>query len=165
MTTVAYKDGFMAADSKMTDALGSHVTRMTKIFRLSAGGLLGVAGDADVRDVVALLDKCRSARSLPSREALARTKSAFAGILVFRNGDIFDIAIAHDEEIKEWTGGIVEIKDGLHAIGSGYQFAIGAMAAGASAYNAVVLACRFDTASGGPVRMVQLKETKQARPA
>lgn len=159
MTTIAYKDGFMAADSKVT-ANGAHVTRLFKIHRLSSGALLGVCGDADCRDVVALLDKCKSSRSLPSREALAKTKTDFGGILVLRNGDVYDVDIGHDEDVKDWFGGIVPIKEGYHSVGSGSEFALGAMAAGVNAAQAVRVACKYDVNSGEPVRVVPLKETK-----
>jgi ATP-dependent protease HslVU (ClpYQ) peptidase subunit len=164
VTTIAYRDGFMAADSKCT-AGDAHITRINKVYRLTSGGLLGVCGDADVRDMVALLDKVRSAKSLPSRKALAETKTDFGGILVLRNGDIFDIEVGHYEDAKEWNAGAIEIKDGFYAVGSGARFALGAMAVGASAYNAVLAACKFDTASGGPVRAVALKETTKLKRA
>lgn len=166
MTTIAYRDGVMAADSKCSDEWGAFSTRCRKIARLGSGALLGQAGDADGRDVIRLLDGCKTEKSLPSRKALADTHCEFAGILVLPRGSIWYIDITcidYGPEV-EWSGSVMEVHEAFAAVGSGYQFAIGAMASGRSAAQAVAIACRYDIKSGPPVHAVALKpETKRDR--
>lgn len=160
MTTIAYKDGVMAADSKTTEG-GYFVTRAKKIHRLASGALLGQAGNVDIRDVIDLLDKTRTEKSLPTREALAKTRCDFRGILVLKNGGVYLIDITpvqFADTLADWDAQVIEVRERFTAVGSGEQFAIGAMAAGMNAEQAVSIACRYDGASGGPVNAVPLKK-------
>jgi hypothetical protein len=165
VTTVCYKAEIMASDSRCTDE-GIFATRTQKIWRLENRALLGGSGDADMRDVVALLGKC-SPKRLPSRAELASTQTDFAGLLVFANGSIWFVDIGPIElgSMTQWTASLIECKERFAATGSGQQFALGAMAAGRSAKEAVEIAIRYDTASGPPVVEVPLKEPpKRVRP-
>lgn len=147
----------MAADSRCTDECGSFFTKIKKIDRLASGALLGKAGDADARDVVSLLSKA-TYRKLPSRKELAETRTDFRGILAFPNGRVFAVAVEKlGDGDSSWTGEIVEVEERMCAVGSGYQFALGAMAAGKTAKQAVEIACRYDNNSQAPVRVVPLK--------
>jgi ATP-dependent protease HslVU (ClpYQ) peptidase subunit len=161
MTTVAYKDGVMASDSKCTDDYSSFLTRCRKIDRLANGALLGQAGDADARDVYALLGKATE-KKLPTRAELGALKLRFDGILAFPSGRVFMVYIYASEVGDDggWTGQVVELEEKAAAVGSGYQFALGAMKAGASAAQAVQVACHYDSFTGGPVREVSVRETK-----
>ena len=159
MTTIAYKDGVMAADSKCTDEYMAFLTRTQKIFRLANGALIGTAGDADARELMDLLAKSTWKR-LPSKGDLAATKTNFAGILAFPNGKVFLVDVGtHDvgSMDSEWTASILEVEERMCAVGSGQQFAIGAMAAGKSAHDAVVIACRYCSFSQPPVKEVPVK--------
>lgn len=164
MTTIAFKDGVMAADSKCTDESGAFFTRNTKITRLSNGALVGSAGDVDDREVNALLQKAKAPAgkpaNMPTRSELAATKTRFDGILAFPNGRVFGIFI-YDEDVglssSEWNAQVVEIEERMTSVGSGYQFALGAMAAGKTAAEAVHVACKYDSYSQAPVREVKVK--------
>jgi ATP-dependent protease HslVU (ClpYQ) peptidase subunit len=158
MTTIAYKDGIMACDSKCTDDYGAFLTRTHKIYRLANGALLGTAGDADARELMELLGKS-TVKRLPSRKELADTKCRFDGIMAFQNGRVFGVTIYQNDmgSETEWAGQIVEIEERMAAVGSGYQFALGAMSAGRSAAEAVTVACRYDSYSQGPVKEVAVK--------
>jgi ATP-dependent protease HslVU (ClpYQ), peptidase subunit len=157
VTTIAFKDGIMAADSRCTDECGSFFTKTRKIDRLASGALLGKAGDTDAREVVALLSRA-TYRKLPSRRELAETRTEFNGILAFPNGRVFYVGIekAGDGDAS-WTGEVIEVEERMCAVGSGYQFALGAMAGGKTAKQAVEIACRYDSYSQAPVRIVPLK--------
>jgi hypothetical protein len=163
MTTIAYRahpgGGVMASDSRCSEN-GLHLTDCQKVFRLPNGALLGTAGDDDSRLVMALLGKARSPKSLPSREELAATKTDFAGIMVFKTGEVFNIRIecVERQNSDEWDGGISEIRTPFCATGSGWELAIGAMSAGASAEQAVEVACQYDLYSALPVQSMKLKE-------
>jgi ATP-dependent protease HslVU (ClpYQ) peptidase subunit len=157
MTTIAIKaeaerGWVFAADSKCTDGLGAFCTRAKKLHRLSSGAVLGQAGDTDIRDILALLNNI-TAKRLPSRKELAETHCEFAGILAFPNGKVFliDVGVLDFGHDSEWYGSVVELQERYAAVGSGQQFAIGAMAAGRSAKQAVEIACRYDSFSQAPV--------------
>ena len=162
MTTVAYKAGFMASDSSCTDDSGVYVGRIQKIHRLANGALLGTAGDADARCVIELLNKS-TAKKLPARKELAALEVDFRGILAFQNGAVFyvDIYVWEIGEAScQWDAQVYEVDEGMAAIGSGEQFALGAMRAGKSARDAVAIACHFDSFSSPPVKVITVKEEK-----
>ena len=165
MTTIAYKDGIMAADSKCTDSWsGAFVTKTHKIWRLKNKALVGQCGDADSRDVFALLENA-TPRKMPTRQALADTKCSGSYIVAFPKGQVFlvDIETRDMGDGAEWSGSSLEMEERWCAVGSGQQFALGAMAAGKSAQDAVLIACRYDSFSQAPVRVVPV-DPAQPRP-
>lgn len=161
MTTIAYKDGVMASDSQCTDDFSAFLTKTRKIDRLQNGALLGQAGDADSREISALLSKA-TPKKLPSRKELGDTKTKFHGILAFPNSRVFLVCVEASGEGSDggWRGEVVEIEERMCAVGSGYQFALGAMAAGKSAKQAVEIACRYDIYSRSPVREMHVTTKK-----
>lgn len=154
MTTVAYKAGQMACDSCWSNN-GLHVTSMTKIDRLASGALLGAAGDADIRSLLVLLDKIRQPAKLPSKAELEALKTDFAALFVFPKGQLFMLASGTDDR-GNWHSEVYPVTRGYAAVGSGKELAIGAMAAGKSAKEAVAIACRHDLNSRPPVYAVSL---------
>lgn len=158
MTTIAFSRGTMACDSCWTgDDL--HEASQTKIVRLSSGALLGGSGDNDSREVYALLDKVRTARQLPTRTQLAALRCSFSGLLVLPNGEIYKISADFGERHQDDSDyGIWRVgKRGIAAAGSGAHLAIGAMAAGRSAVEAVAIACIWDINSRLPVHSLSLR--------
>jgi len=163
MTTVAWDGKVMASDScwSLDDAVDS---LMNKISRLSSGALLGQAGDNDARAIVRMLDKIKTPAGLPLRDDLLKIRLDYMGLLVFPKGRVFKVSLTHHSEahwgpdFKEDIG-IWEISTPFTAIGSGKEFAIGAMAAGKSAPDAVRIACRYDINSRPPVHTVKLERT------
>lgn len=160
MTTVAYKDGVMSSDScwscnKAVDSL------MTKIKRLSSGALLGQAGDNDARAIEKMLDKVKTPAGLPMRDDILRIRLDYMGLLVLPRGRIFKVSLTHISEAN-WSDdfdedvGIWEISSPFAAIGTGKEFAMGAMAAGKSAQETVRIACRYDINSRPPVHTMSL---------
>lgn len=160
MTTIAYKAGIMACDSRWAYQ-GMVDTGMTKIRRLASGALIGGSGDNDGRDIEALFQKVKTPAGLPSRTALMSIRCDYLGLLVLPRGRVFKIAATHISEPnwdKDMDGdiGIWEISQPFAAVGSGTEFAMGAMAAGKSAADACRIACRFDINSGLPVHQIKL---------
>lgn len=160
MTTIAYKDGIMACDSAWSydDLIDASATKIT---RLSSGALLGEAGENDSRHIQKIFDKIKTPASLPSRDDMLKIRMDYMGLLVFPKGRIFKICIAHasesnwDKDFKEDVG-IWEVNLPFAAVGSGKALALGAMAAGKSAKEAVRIGCRFDINSRLPVHTVSL---------
>ena len=125
MTTIAFDGSVLAADDRVTfgsTAIGGY----RKIFEAS-GCRLGMAGDYS---------------SMLAFEAYAlgteAVKPAFP--------DLWLMFIAPDNRIYEADGDMrwVEVKRRHWAIGSGAPYALGAMAHGASAAQAVIVAAMFD---------------------
>lgn len=149
MTTIAYRDGVMACDSCWTYG-GTVDVLSTKITRLSSGALLGQSGQNDARSVVALLDRVKTPAQMPTYEALLERRVLFLGLLVLPKGRMFKVATTHvpttmwDDEFDSDDVGIWELSGQFAAVGSGDSLALGAMAAGKSARDAVAIACRFD---------------------
>jgi ATP-dependent protease HslVU (ClpYQ) peptidase subunit len=156
MTTCAYKDGVLATDSCWTWG-DTQTTSLIKVRRLSSGALLGGAGDNDDRAVVALLDKIKTFERLPSKAELAATRTRFAGLLVLPRGKVVMIDIEPmDEGYNHYDAQVWEANRGFAAIGSGSHYALGAMAAGKGAKEAVAIACRLDINSKPPVHSMAL---------
>ncbi len=156
MTTIAYKAGQMACDS-CWDYNDIQEVSATKIKRLTSGALIGLSGDNDAREVYALFDKVKTEKHLPTRPQLALIRGEFGGILVLPSGRVYRLLMQFNETSKREDFGIWEANRGLAACGSGAELAIGAMAAGKTAREAVALACRFDKNSRLPVHAVLLK--------
>jgi hypothetical protein len=157
MTTIAYKAGLMACDSCWTGD-DMHGMSQSKIIRLSSGALLGGSGDNDSREIHALLDKVKSAKQLPTRTQLAALRASFSGLLVLPNGSIFKISADFGEKEPGSDYGIWPVgRRGIAAAGSGGHLAIGAMAAGKSALEAVAIACAWDINSRLPVHSLALR--------
>lgn len=160
MTTIAYKSNIMACDSCWTDNECQVISR-TKIRRLSSGALLGSAGGNDSRWFEDALDKVKKSSQLPSYEALHAIRQDFAGLLVLPCGEVWSISTAKfdtkgaDEEIGCWL-----INFPYAAVGSGGEVAIGAMGHGASAVEAVRVACRHDINSKPPIHSLRLRRKK-----
>ena len=141
MTTIAYRDGILAADTLLT--IGNlRSGTIDKIGRTENGGLWGVSGSAQG------IGSCQ--------EWLKRRKG---------NPPKFDgcfILIEPDGSWREWWGdGWISPTDPQAAWGSGEAIARGAMFAGASAPVAVAAAIELDTLSGGDVVVLHLRNGKK----
>lgn len=157
MTTIAYTKGFMACDSCWA-AADVQTTSLIKITRLPSGALLGTAGDADDRTLQELLKNVKSVNKLPSRDALAALRCEMDAIFVLKSGQVFKIGIERDgRHSSDFDAQIWPANRGVAAAGSGAELAIGAMAYGASAKEAVAIACNWDLNSRGPVHVVRLQ--------
>lgn len=155
MTTIAYKDGIMACDSCWTIG-DAHATSLTKINRLASGGLLGQAGVNDSREMVTFLDKIKNERQLPTRRALLELRLEFGGIIVLPNGAVYKVTCREDPLNYNDEVGFTPISRRISAVGSGAHFALGAMAAGKTAREAVKIATEFDINSRSPIHSMRL---------
>jgi hypothetical protein len=160
MTTIAYRDGVMACDSCWS-LNGSLVDTLSdKIYRLKSGALLGQCGSNDARPMIKLLDNAKSEKQMPSYEEICAVKVSGMYLLVLPNRRMFKFqttALAHEQ----WTDDLLDlgmwrIEQPFTAVGSGSEFAIGAMAAGKSAAEAIRIACRLDINSRLPLHTHKL---------
>ncbi len=138
MTTIAVRSGIMAADSRVTACNGS-ISRMTKLFRVR-GDIVGVAGDMAAALVFCDWYKRPDRKDIPA--ALRDGNADFSAIVLTAGG-----VIEYDRWCRQ-----MEVIEKFHAIGSGTKAALGAMHMGATARQAIAVACKIDSYTGLPVR-------------
>ena len=145
MTTIAYKDGVLAADSGLCGG-GCMVGTVDKIARNSCGDLAGAAGDAAYHaQFIAWFLKAEEG---DPPVAVESEDSFDRGIIFRRTGQI---------EVFEPRGRF-PISAPYYAIGSGRAEALGALHAGASPEQAVLAAIEHDPHSKGPVLVLRACE-------
>ena len=141
MTTIAYRDGMLAADTVVTEN-GYRVGSVQKIGQIGEV-LFGVCGV--MAHMVEFRDWIR--RGLvgtpPSVMAVADDGGSTA-MIVYR-----DHILCWDRD--RWD----MMRAPFYAMGTGAKAALGAMAAGATAEEAVAAAILCDTASGGPITILR----------
>jgi 20S proteasome alpha/beta subunit len=131
MTVIAWDGVTLAADRQ--SSIASTPFCVTKIFRVSKGNrtvLYGAAGNScDAQEFHQWVIGNRDEPKLTNLHILC----------IDENGHVF-----WTDECMNWC----KFEDGIMAIGSGGKFALGAMKAGASAYEAVKIACELDIDCG-----------------
>lgn len=142
MTAIAYRDGVMAADS-LAECHGIVLGSVRKIARRRDGALAGAAGMEMVcaefiRRFVAGTDEDYRPELKDERD--------FSAVIVTPDGQIWQAN----------AQGRFLIDAPFYVDGSAYQLMIGAMAAGASAEEAVRIAIKYDTRCGGAVQIERL---------
>lgn len=139
MTTIAYKNGIIAYDSRVT--IGSVITNPNAEKRITVQGvnffMSGVKADIP--------------RLIDAYFGKVPTSPVDCSALVVHDGKLTRIACDKD---GLWTE-LYDL-DNPCAIGSGAFFALTAMDMGASAFEAVGMAALRDTNTGGTVRTYQL---------
>lgn len=140
MTTIAYRDGVLAADSLVT--LGNTKVHgcYQKIQRID-GYLVGSAGS--VAACQAFIDWVKYAE-----DDQAPPKGEYNAIIVNHKGKLREIEGGHFLPSPRGAK--------FTAIGSGAPFALAAMYAGASATEAVKIAAKIDTSTGLPVKTLKV---------
>lgn len=137
MTTIAYRDGIMAGDGRYCCNGWVHGENAVKVHKLSRHRLVGFTGEYHLFN--AFLEWLRTGEG--ERPVL---KDGRCVEVDTQTG----IAKVHEET------GYFEITEEYHAWGSGSPAALAAMHAGASAKEAVEIAARLDTCTGGTIRSV-----------
>lgn len=150
MTTVAFDGHTMAADTLATDAWGMKEEVRDKILR-GSDFLAGSAGQNGAIKAwwaqVCQLDlEHVLAYGYPDFDA---DRNDPAIMLVDASGNIW----------RHVTGGFFQASRGFHAVGSGRDYALAAMALGKTAEEAVRLAMTFDNGTGGDVVLEELQGT------
>ena len=139
MTTVAWDGKTLATDSQMTS--GNLKGKSAKIIRLGNGGLFACAGDfLKARAAAAAID---GAGSPPDSDEVVY------GLYIDCKGRPWSC------EGKPF--GLIPLKAPC-GVGSGRDFALGAMASGKSAPEAVKIAARFDCFTSGAVQTASIKK-------
>lgn len=145
MTTIAYRDGAIAGDSK---AYGGKYCASpgskTKVHQIEGGErdgwIVGISTNNVGGDAL-LLDWLQRGAPLPQTSDLKPDQ--FIILALDPSGGLH---LANDN--LSFSG---PIESEFYAIGSGADFALGAMAVGASAEESIRVASRFDAHTGGEV--------------
>lgn len=137
MTTIAYKDGWIAADSCCT--IGNYTSNSKKLYIIPDVGVVGFAGAGNAMFKIAdwWLEGCQGDAPTVDNDK----GESCIGILVSRKGVFCLFDGIHP----------MEIDDPWFAIGSGSDFAISALSLGKNPKEAVEHAMQFDVGTGGRV--------------
>lgn len=147
LTTIAYRDGVMAADGRVT--VGQLIVTDTchKITKLSDGALFALCGDDRLEQaLIAWLEAC-------DPEVMPPQGKDFTAVLVDTQGVLSTFEGSGDDFVT-WGGEYA-------AFGSGQDIAYGAMEMGATADQAVAAAIRRNTHSGGLIQVEQVGNAQE----
>jgi hypothetical protein len=159
MTTIAYRDGIIAADSRMTyttDAGGSRKHLCTKLYRkkVTEGKktyevIIATAGESS--PALIFVDWYGSGKPVP--DLLLYLGGDFTCLILTPKG-LFEADVYCRPD---------QINEPFYAVGSGSKEALAAMHCGKSAIDAVRIAARIDPYTGGKIISDSLipKETKR----
>jgi len=142
MTAIAYKDGIVAWDSRMT-AGNSVITNNWQKHKRVGHVSVWLAGDAS-----ALADM---EAWILNRSFVFPEQASFEALLW--DGATMVLVAKDSGQIVDFLE--VPVAD-VYALGSGARYAIGAMDAGCTALEAVKIACNRDTYCGGRLRTKKL---------
>lgn len=150
MTCIAIRNGVVAADSRMVAGWYISSRNLSKISKLRDGSVLVSCGN--VAETTMLKDWMR--KHWPTKE-----QPPFSNL----DTDSCVIRLGTDGRITEMTkGGIVRVpKAEFYAHGCGRELAMGAMAMGASATEAVRIAAKFCAGVGGPIRQIRVGKSNR----
>jgi ATP-dependent protease HslVU (ClpYQ) peptidase subunit len=148
MTTIAVKDGVMVSDSQIT--CGNRVDNISykKIHNIN-GNLVGLSGS--VKSCLKFIDWFQATQDM------AEVKANCPNVQVIdppeiQEEDFCALVLDTQGNLFEYVGCIpLSIDEGIGSIGSGSNFSLAAMRAGASAKEAVEIACKLDIYSGGDI--------------
>lgn len=169
MTTIIYKDGTFAWDTQVTWNGRSHIGDV-KVFR-NGPVVFGVAGDGRVANVF----KCADIPDLNDYEpGFSVERWIIKSLVPSLMGQLQELGAASIENSRInsethtiiWVRGevfylsgdgcVVSDETGVYAVGSGSEFALGAVEAGASPRQAVKIATHLDLYSGGEVQTLEV---------
>lgn len=140
MTTIAYRDGVLASDSRLTLKQVVQTDRCKKIWRLPDGGLFGASGNNEA----GLLILKAMLRDLP----LPKITEEVHAVHIRPNGRIY---VSEGALWEHWPEPFV-------TLGSGGKFARAVLiASDAGAADAVRAGIALDVYSGGRVQQLKLK--------
>lgn len=135
MTTIAYRDGVLAGDTLVTSPRDIKFGERIKVFKSPSGWLGGVAGP--IGGISVLEQWMRQDDIDPDKPPV--TDNRVEGLVISPKGEIYF-----------WCGkNLSWMSAKFTAVGSGDEVAMGAMAMGATAVEAVEVGIRLDAGSGG----------------
>lgn len=151
MTTIAYRDGILASDGRMTSG-GIIVSEETeKVFRCDGRIMgrkvvaFGISGHSAAVHYVNMKEGVDTGTRFP-------VGIYFNLIAICEDGAVIELSKVEEDTYCH----INEVKASYHAAGSGYQLALGAMSTGCSAEGAVMAAVKHDSGTGGKIKVIEV---------
>lgn len=150
MTTIAFDGTTMAADSQCS---WGHVPLQSpaKII-VTRDVVIGLSGDGDCRELESKLAEVDRPEDVPLVGELRDAHEYLLAIVCFRKLKELWLLQTKDDEGSFF----IKVEDKFIAIGTGGDLAMGSMAAGCTAKEAVKLACKHDVGSSPPIRTVKV---------
>ena len=143
MTTIVYRDGIMAADTRGYSGEKYPLGLRLKVRRLDNGDLLGVSSNkVGQADCVASWFQAKETPVQLTERLAAFDAPSFKALLVAPDGT---------GRLYDDSGWPSEADGPYYALGSGEDFAYGALGAGLSAVRALTVAIEMDPWSDWPV--------------
>ena len=138
MTTIAYRDGLVAADTQSTAAPYKDPNPQHKVVRLADGSVLAACGNLEVLDM---------------------TRAFLAGEADTLHIEGQAIHFVSTDEIWVYQGlGRYRVDGSFRSWGSGGAIADAAMLLGKSAEEAVAVAAMIDIFTGGPIDVLEISK-------
>lgn len=158
MTTIAYRNGVMAADSQVTKGADGVTTAIVpecpaKLHRLPDGAIIGISGTFEA--ALAWLDAAKAG-------GLAAARGIDIGVeTCILSATAGEVDCLGRQALRMWMrAGSFElcqpVTTGFYAMGSGKAAALGALYAGADALAAVQIAARIDPYTGGEIMTMRV---------
>lgn len=154
MTTIVFDGKTLACDSQVSSHHRIVANDGKKIFTPPEGEVwriygktvkaIGISGDYAA--VFEIIEALKSEKGLANTTAFPE-KTSFSLLSILEDGKVLDTSKDSDDKYIATC----EVSPPV-AIGSGMEFALGAMAAGLSAEAAVDVAIQLDLYSGGPIQ-------------
>lgn len=152
MTAIAYRDGIVAADRQVTWGSVAGVAKKIHKIEVHRYGLCIVAMSGFVYGEEIILEQLRTNISGRGENIGEMQRDSRYGFLVTKGLKVHPI-------FGDGRVGMEEHQENQFiAEGSAFQFLMGAMAAGASAREAVALACDYCESCGQGINVVNVRE-------
>ncbi len=151
MTTICYRNGILAADSRITtsdESAGDYMGKCAKLIRLP-DCIVGLQGESSPG--VAFLNWYRTGmKDMEMRAHILASGADFTAVVLTKHGlFVWDCWMQPERMCDEF-----------YAVGSGTKAALGALHMGASAVKAVAVACKIDPWSAPPIVSMSLKKRR-----
>ena len=155
MTTIAFRDGVMASDSRAYAGDSAHMGFKTKIFALEGRETQSLLGISSVEPGAGEALKAWIEGGSKKKDRPELNQMNFAALHVMPDGSAYFYINSFNP-----SGPVL---DEFYAIGSGERYALGAMAMGARSKDAVGIAIRYDPWTSGEVNVLHMP-VQQVKP-
>lgn len=151
MTTIVYRDGILAADTRGYSGDVTPIGSKRKIFTLENGGLVGVStpNPGFSEAIVKWMNNGRDLNDTPVDDP------SFSALYIDANGEVF-----YFDDGYTPSGPLTAE---YFAIGSGRAYAYGALSMGASSVEAVRAASDHDVFTSGEILTLTLKDASRKK--
>lgn len=161
MTTIAYRNGILVADTGLTDGNTCWSGIAKKIYETPIG-VLAHAGDADPQP---LIEYIVSYERLPSKKEIMEADQLGDSDFLFidKGHEIKHLWRCDDRKGNASDAGNIQIYSEYFAMGADKELAIGALAAGATAEHAVNIAARHGRHTKTPLWVYDTNEWRYTK--